>query len=229
VIYDGVDYKPYSSFYKPQPEDKAKGARLIIKKIGTDSTWKALPIVVERGGMEYEVADKVPELRFKVKYNQQQFENRQFEFKEGETQKIGRYDVTFIGFDKNFDKEKLGIDSEIAIGASMRIENKEKGVDKTLTPIFYILNNQQFNVPDEDQSLGMKIRFLQPNPTTGNILVQIEDSEKIFVDIAENAMHDYVVMQAIVFPGINLFWLGSLMMLFGLGMGFWDKYKQSFK
>jgi len=30
---------------------------------------------------------------------------------------------------------------------------------------------------------------------------------------------EYIVMQAILFPGINLVWLGSIMMMLGLGMG----------
>jgi len=44
------------------------------------------------------------------------------------------------------------------------------------------------------------------------------------IEIAENALRmDYVVLEAIVFPGINLFWLGSVMMMLGLGMGFYRR------
>ena len=36
---------------------------------------------------------------------------------------------------------------------------------------------------------------------------------------------EYVVVQALVFPGINWVWLGSIMMMIGLLMGMWEKIK----
>jgi len=239
VVFEGFDSNPVNAYYKPQLGDIAKGAKLKIKKINTDSTWSAMPIIVQRGNAQYEVADKVPELRFKVKFNEKQFNQDvdlnyiQYTFKQGEPQNVGKYTITFLDFEKNIDREKHGIVSDIAIGAKMRIQDKTANpeIDTMAVPIFYIDGNQQLNVPEEVRSLGLKFQFAQPNPNTGNITMFVANNlptkEKIQVDIAENALHDYVVMQAIVFPGINLFWIGSFMMLFGLGMGTWDKYRKS--
>jgi cytochrome c-type biogenesis protein CcmF len=37
---------------------------------------------------------------------------------------------------------------------------------------------------------------------------------------------DYIVLEAIVFPGINLFWLGSVTMMIGLFVGMAERRKQ---
>ena len=47
---------------------------------------------------------------------------------------------------------------------------------------------------------------------------------KIPLEIAENVSRsDYIVLEAIVFPGINLVWIGSIMMLLGLAISFWKR------
>jgi cytochrome c-type biogenesis protein CcmF len=42
-----------------------------------------------------------------------------------------------------------------------------------------------------------------------------------------NPEGDYVVVQALIFPGINWVWLGSIMMMIGLLMGMWEKLRKS--
>jgi cytochrome c biogenesis factor len=44
------------------------------------------------------------------------------------------------------------------------------------------------------------------------------------VEIAENAgRSDYIVLEAIIFPGIKLVWIGSILMLIGLAISFWRR------
>jgi cytochrome c-type biogenesis protein CcmF len=236
VIFDGYDVNPINSFYRPQQGDIAKGARLIVKKANSDTSWTAMPISIMRGNQQYEVADKIPELKFKVKFAKEHFAQDsdlkygEYTFQKGVSKNIGAYKITFEDFEREIDRAKYGIVSEIAVGARMRIQNEAEGIDTTATPIFYIQGNQQLGVPEEVRSLGLKFQFAQPNPETGDITVFIADKlpkeEKIIVEIAENALHDYIVLQAIVFPGINLFWFGSLLMLLGLAMGMWQRYKE---
>lgn len=231
VIFEGYEDNPVSSNYRPRPGDIAKGARLSIHKVNTDTVWTAMPIMVLRGGTQYEVADKIPELKFKVKFAEEHFmqdaelDYDEYTFAVGATQQVGAYRVTFEDFEREIDSEKYGIVSDIAIGARLRIQGE--GVDTIVTPIFYIDGNQQLDVAEELRDLGLKVRFVQPNPNTGDITVLIAQNlpqeDKVIVDIAENALHDYIVLQAIVFPGINLFWAGSLVMLIGLLMGMWQR------
>jgi cytochrome c-type biogenesis protein CcmF len=51
-----------------------------------------------------------------------------------------------------------------------------------------------------------------------------EEQRKIPVEIAEDAPRsDYIVLEAILFPGINLVWIGSIMMMIGLGIALWRR------
>jgi cytochrome c-type biogenesis protein CcmF len=74
---------------------------------------------------------------------------------------------------------------------------------------------------DESIAMGAHVKFLSLNPQTGAATVAIarseEKAQQIPVEIAENVgRSDYIVLQAIVFPGINYFWIGSVLMMFGL-------------
>ena len=74
------------------------------------------------------------------------------------------------------------------------------------------------------RNLGLRVRFQSINPEDGKATFEIStglpQKQTIVLDIAEDVNRsDYIVMEAIVFPGINLFWLGSLLMLFGLLQG----------
>jgi cytochrome c-type biogenesis protein CcmF len=47
------------------------------------------------------------------------------------------------------------------------------------------------------------------------------------IEIAEDApRNDYIVLEAILFPGINLFWAGSLIMLFGMFLGMYKRLRK---
>ena len=50
-------------------------------------------------------------------------------------------------------------------------------------------------------------------------MVAQSESQELPVSIAENVgRSDYIVLQAIEFPGINYFWAGTILMMFGLTM-----------
>lgn len=228
VIFDGYNRNPVTANYRPAQGDVALGAKLIVKKIKSDSTWIAMPIYLQRGGQEFEIPDKIPELKFKVKFSEDHFKQnpnltyKEYTFQQGQSVKVGDYEVTFEDYKRDIDREKYGIISDVAVGALLRVKDAKSGIDTVITPVFYIQGNQSLNIPEEIRSLGLKFEFASLDPASGNIKVMIADNlpskEKVIVEIAENALHDYVVLQAIVFPGINLFWLGSLMMMIGLGM-----------
>ena len=115
----------------------------------------------------------------------------------------------------------------------MKVKDTENDIDTTVTPIFFLKGNQSLNIPEEIRSMGLKFQFASLDPSNGLITMLIADNlpseEKVIVEIAENALHDYVVLQAIVFPGINLFWLGSILMMLGLSMSMWKRYVENKK
>jgi cytochrome c-type biogenesis protein CcmF len=87
-----------------------------------------------------------------------------------------------------------------------------------------IRNNQILNAPEELRAQGLRLRFQSINPENGIATLEVStglpERQTVALDIAQNVNRsDYIVMEAIVFPGINLFWIGSLVMLFGFLQG----------
>ena len=84
----------------------------------------------------------------------------------------------------------------------------------TAKPIYFIRKSIVNNVPFEIEELGLSIRLAQILPEEKKMLIEVLDSKKD---------GSYVVVQALIFPGINLVWLGSIMMMIGLLMGMMEK------
>ena len=51
------------------------------------------------------------------------------------------------------------------------------------------------------------------------------EENKYPIYITESPRDDWIVLKVIEFPGINLFWLGSLLMVFGLALGSYARRK----
>ena len=79
-------------------------------------------------------------------------------------------------------------------------------------------------IKDEVIEHGLHFRFTGIDPNSESIEVMIAQDEQkdapVPVEIAKKSFRtDYIVLESIIFPGINLFWLGSVMMMLGLGFG----------
>lgn len=81
-------------------------------------------------------------------------------------------------------------------------------------PFFYIRNASANNIPFEIRELDLSFRLTQILAEEKKMLIEVKD---------DNPDGEYVVMQALIFPGINWVWLGSIMMMLGLLMGMWEK------
>jgi len=95
-----------------------------------------------------------------------------------------------------------------------------------------IRDNQPFSLKDEVPEWGLHLRFEHIDPRTATLSIGIAKADsaaqRIPVEIAENAPRsDYIVLEAIVFPGINLVWAGSILMLFGLALSLIRRLKQA--
>ena len=66
------------------------------------------------------------------------------------------------------------------------------------------------------------------NPQTEKVELYIAQQEPLTaalpVEVATNSFRDdWIVLEAIEFPGIKMVWMGSIMMMLGLAMGMWHK------
>ena len=113
-------------------------------------------------------------------------------------------------------------EEDIAVGSMLKIEGNNNAV-YTAQPIYFIRGNRPFNLKDEIEELGLHFRFNRIDPTKESILISVAHHNNtnpvIPIEIATNSFRDdFIVLEAIEFPGINFFWLGSIMMMLGLGM-----------
>ncbi len=115
--------------------------------------------------------------------------------------------VIVDGFSKDIDRNEFGLkDSDIAVGALLRVTDVNK-TKYTAEPVFIIKNFNAFSKDASVDSLGLKFSFSKIDPATGKIQLQV--SEK------KSNKNEFIIMKAIVFPGINILWIGCIMMILG--------------
>ena len=98
-------------------------------------------------------------------------------------------------------------------------------------PVYLIRNSESFGLKDEVPEMNLHFRFQKIDPNKGILTIGVAQTppnqEKIQFEVAEDAHRsDYVVMEAIIFPGINYFWIGSIVMLFGFALSLWRRWNE---
>ncbi|MEL7123266.1 MAG: cytochrome c assembly protein, partial [Bacteroidota bacterium] len=118
---------------------------------------------------------------------------------------------------------------DIAVGAIFSIQS-EAGNGNTAQPIYFIRGSRPFNIKDEIPSERLHFRFVKIDPNSNSIDFMVaqatEKTTTVPVEIATDSKRaDWIVLAAIEFPGINLFWLGSLLMLIGLTVSMFHRMR----
>jgi cytochrome c-type biogenesis protein CcmF len=86
----------------------------------------------------------------------------------------------------------------------------------TAAPIFGINSNTYFSIREEVAEAGLRFGF-EIRPTEN-------DKPMAVLEIAETTPQPkFIVMKGIVFPYINLLWLGTILMVVGFGIATWNR------
>jgi cytochrome c-type biogenesis protein CcmF len=77
-----------------------------------------------------------------------------------------------------------------------------------IAPVFVLKDTSRtYSIPDGNTELGVQFTFDNINPKDGSIeLTYVEEKSK---------QQEFIVMQAIVFPYINVLWIGCIIMVIG--------------
>jgi len=80
-----------------------------------------------------------------------------------------------------------------------------------------------------DIGLHIKLERIDPEKEEFYLyLARLSATPKLPLEIADDApRNDYIVLEAILFPGINLFWIGSLIMLSGMFIGMYKRLRKT--
>lgn len=96
-------------------------------------------------------------------------------------------------------------EGDLAVSATLLVKQLN-GQQYTAKPIFYIHNDRATLIDDELPELGLTFRLNKIIP----------EENKVDLQVAEEAVQpDFIVMTAIIFPYINLLWLGVIITILG--------------
>lgn len=130
-----------------------------------------------------------------------------YTLKQGDTVFFSKGFLVLNGMNtKPVNKNYHGEQGDIAIGADISVHTRDNG-DFKLQPVYFIRDSSfQGNVPDTLNATNMAVRFVKILPAENKVEIEIRES---------SAPMDYVVLKALVFPFINVLWIGILVMIAG--------------
>lgn len=127
--------------------------------------------------------------------------------------------IKLANFERSVDKEKLNLqETDIALGVKITAKTME-GAYYEATPIMVIRGNSIFSIGSEIEALGLNFGFAGIDP----------DTEKLKILLAEKNKNsgDFVIMQALVFPYINVLWIGIIVMVLGSLLAAWNRIRST--
>lgn len=93
-----------------------------------------------------------------------------------------------------------------------------KNQEFLLEPVFIIHNGMIGRVSDTNFGLGIRVTLTNIDPTTG-----------VFELTTQQSQRDWVILKAMEKPGINLLWIGAIMVFIGFGLGARRRYIEHYK
>jgi len=233
--------------YSPQHEDINRdsmvltlGVDLEFGTLGDDTTYHITPAMGLKDNSIFEYHALEDALGVKVKLDQEVFRNtfdtedeltyETFNIKEGEDFFFDGYLVKLQAITKVVEsKSYIPKEGDIAVGAALSLKSESRTFG--LEPIYFIRNNRPLNIKDYEPISGIHVRFVSLNPETGKVEIAIakdtrEKTELKFMIAEDVPRSDIIVLEAKEFPGINLFWLGSILMILGFIFALWQRKKR---
>jgi len=232
-VVNAVNFQPQHSEFKPEENDFGVEIDLQVGNERYDSVFTMRSALGLQGALLYKYPDAREELGVRVRIADDFIEtifNTEDKLTYEDVQlttygsfEFGGAEIKLTGFNKQpKDRNYQPEEGDIAVGAEMLVI--KDNVSYPIEPIFIIRGTSPMGVKAYVPELGIHIRFAGIDPAKELFSFKVaqdtrEPNYTIPIEIAENVMRsDYVVLQAQIFPGINLLWLGCVMMMFGLFM-----------
>ncbi len=231
VELQSIDRQATHPDYIAEEGDLVMGATFNIRASDVDSTFKAHPLLVVRGQAMYSFPAQVDPINARIKLNEDIFsllvtpedllDYEEFELAEGDVISINGYDVLFRGYDREPEHPAyVREEGDIPVGAVLEVADSE-GNRYSSEPIFLVRGGQMLHIKDEIREIGIHARFVSLDPSTGKakmfIAQRAPEEERAYFSVATDSYRtDWIALQAIEFPGINFFWIGSSLLMIGL-------------
>jgi cytochrome c-type biogenesis protein CcmF len=235
----GINTEPKHPKYQKEEGDVPLGVKIRVSA-GQDSVYEAEPLVLLRGDDIYQLPSNINPFGLRVKPNPEIFDRlfqqqkdlkfTEYQFLQGQTQQIGNNDVTFESVDvkpkvDNFEMKE----GDLAFAANLKVVNRTTKAAYSAKPIFVIRGNQPIPIKDQVSELNLNFVIQKVTPETKKVHIGVASTPplKMPISIAEEAdRNDYIVLEATINPGINLVWLGSILMVLGLSVAMFYRLKR---
>ncbi|MFQ5447074.1 MAG: cytochrome c biogenesis protein CcsA [Saprospiraceae bacterium] len=235
-----IDREATHPDYHPQKGDVSFGVNVAFET--GDTVFYAKPIIVLRGEYLYTYPVQLNDLSFKVRLTdktlkklyvpEEELGYKEFKFRKNDKITLNGLEITFTGFNRAPSHPAYVVEEgDVAVNARLEVRDDKTGETYEAQPLFLIRGQATDNFKDEIEDLGLHFRFVGIDPVKEQITVLIAqhkpDWKDVPVQIAKKSFRsDYIVIEAIVFPGINLFWLGSTLMMIGLAVAMFRRRKE---
>jgi cytochrome c-type biogenesis protein CcmF len=145
----------------------------------------------------------------------------QHELKVGDTLFLRSVYVVFDSINANPKApEGMSTDGKLIVGAQLRVGTLDK-VSNTVEPLFIIDlkdNNSISSIPAAVEDLGVSFDIARINPDTKTFTFDVREKEKTT---------DFIIMKAIIFPYINLVWLGGIITFIGSFISMYRRWSEN--
>jgi len=235
-IVKAIHFEPTNPSYNKEENDLGIELKIEFKTLKGDSTYTVTPALGVSANLVYNYPTKIDELKLKVKLKDVLFENiftqepnlnyKEFKIKQGESFNYENYSFNLRNLKKevthpNYTKEE----GDIAISANVVATNTTTKEIKELEPVYVIRGNSPLSVKEYMPKDGIHVRLTNIDPTTSTftlaIAKDIRNNMILPIEIAQDVPRsDIIFLEAIVMPGINLFWLGSILMMVSFLLSF---------
>lgn len=136
----------------------------------------------------------------------------------GEGKELGPLRVKFSSFDVSHMSE----DSGVAVGAMLEVT--KDGKSYTVEPYFVSTSEGSKSDPVELPG-GGKVALTHLDATSGTILLEFQGLPGM--GTSPDSPSEYLALEVSVKPLINLFWLGTILVMIGLALSMWQRFRET--
>ncbi len=143
---------------------------------------------------------------------------KNYTIKKGDTIYSSNAIIIFDSLSTAIDKTQFNLEKDdIAVMAYLRVLDVTQKHEAK--PVFVIHNNTIQPIASKIDELGLQFMFWKINPKDGNIEISLQEKK-------EN-VRDFIVMQAMIFPYINILWIGCIVMIIGTVLAILERIRRN--
>ncbi len=133
---------------------------------------------------------------------------------EGETFFVNDYAATFLGIEPITEIDGMPLqDGDLALKAKVEIQGEYKNY--IAEPIFIIQNLRVGRVMDQVNDLASQVTILSIDPASEKFIFGTRGTQK-----------DWIIMEAVQKPFINVLWIGTFLLVIGLCIAIFRRYRE---